>query len=219
MKIVILGPPGSGKGTYASRISERLGIPHISTGDLLREEIRNQTETGKRIESIMNKGDLVPDEVVISILKNRISKDDCSNGFILDGFPRTIEQAKKLEEITSIDVVIFLDVPDWVIIKRLTSRRVCEKCGAIYNLLTNPPKQEELCDKCRGRLVQREDDKEEVIRERLKIYKEKTELIIRYYKDKGLLKTVEWKKEDIPEEEQDMPLSLMLEKIMSLLNA
>ncbi|MCD6381521.1 MAG: adenylate kinase [Candidatus Aenigmarchaeota archaeon] len=200
MKLVLLGPPGSGKGTYSSRLAKELGIPHISTGDLLREEVSKGSELGKKAKEYMDKGELVPNEIVLEILKQRLQQPDCEKGFILDGFPRNLEQAKILDEITEIDKVIYLDVPDEIIIERLSNRRICKKCGAIYNLKTMPPKVPGKCDICGGELYQREDDKPEVVKNRLVVYRENTTPLINYYKEKGIL--VEFKIEhEIPVEE------------------
>ncbi|MFW6110566.1 MAG: adenylate kinase [Thermoproteota archaeon] len=190
MEIVLLGPPGAGKGTYASRLTKDLGIPHISTGDMVREEINAETELGKRIKEYSAKGELVPDKIIIDLLKNRLNEPDCKGGFILDGFPRTIQQAEALERISDIDVVINLEVPDEIIIKRLSNRLICEDCGAIYNRLTLKPERDNICDECGGRLYQRKDDKPEVIQERLNVYRNKTEPLIKYYKEKRLLEEV-----------------------------
>ena len=209
VKIVMLGPPGAGKGTYATRIAPKLGIPTISMGDLLRAA-REDPEFGETIKKYQESGELVPDEIVIKILKKRLEQEDAKNGYILDGFPRTLEQAKALEGITNIDVVINLDVPEDIIVKRLSSRRICPKCGAIYNLLYLKPKVDEICDKCGTKLIQRDDDKPEAIKERLRVYHEKTEPLIDFYKEKGILMTVTTDRINMPPEEQ-------VEKIMSML--
>jgi adenylate kinase len=190
MRIVMLGPPGSGKGTYASRLMAILGIPHISTGDLVREEIKAQTEVGGKIREYVDRGELVPDEVIIELLINRLRKTDAERGFILDGFPRTIKQAVFLDRSIKLDLVINLNVPDEVIIKRLSNRLICRRCGAIYNRLTLKPRVDEICDLCGGELYQREDDKPEVIIERLEVYRKSTEPLIEYYRNKGILKDI-----------------------------
>ena len=204
MKLIFLGPPGAGKGTYSSRICEKNKWAHISTGDLLREEVADNTELGMKAKKYMDKGSLVPDEIVINMLKNRLEKDDCKKGFILDGFPRTIEQTEALDKITKIDAVINLVIPEWVLVKKILARRTCEECGDIYNIADikfGPnnkyemppvsPKVEGICDKCGGRLVSRSDETEEVIKNRLKIYNEETEPLIKYYKEKNLLTNVD----------------------------
>jgi adenylate kinase len=189
MKIVIFGPPGSGKGTYASIMEKRLGIPHISTGDLVREEIRNRTTLGKMIEKYSSSGTLVPDEIITEILKRRLAPQ-VSKGFILEGYPRTVSQAKELEKITKIDVVVNLNVPDSVIVRRLSARLQCKNCGAIYNEITMKPKVAGKCDKCGGELFRRVDDQPEVIRERLKVYQEASEPVVGFYRSKNLLKDI-----------------------------
>ena len=203
----MLGPPGAGKGTYATRLAPKLGIKTISTGDLFREEVAKGSEIGKKAKEYMDKGELVPDEIVIELLKKHIENLD---GYILDGFPRTLEQAKALDEITNTDVVIYLDVPEEILVERLSSRRVCKKCGAIYNLLYLKPKEEGKCDKCGGELYQRDDDKPEAIKERLKVYAEKTAPLIEYYEKQGKLVKITTDRIDIPPEEQ-------VEKIMNVL--
>jgi adenylate kinase len=189
MRIVIFGPPGSGKGTYASRLEKRLGIAHISTGDLVREEIRNQTPLGRTIEKYSSSGTLVPDEIITEILKKHLASE-LSKGFILEGYPRTVGQAKELEKITKIDVVVNLNVPDNVIVKRLSARLQCKNCGAIYNEITMRPKVAGKCDKCGGELFKRVDDQPEVIRERLRVYQEASEPVVDYYRSKNLLKDI-----------------------------
>ncbi len=212
MRIVILGPPGSGKGTYASRLTKILGVPHISTGDMVREEIKAQTELGKKIKEYSDRGELVPDEIIISLLAERLEKPDAQEGFILDGFPRTLRQAEALEEISKIDLVINLNVPDEIIIQRLSNRLICKQCGAIYNRLTLKPKVDGICDICGGELYQREDDKPEVIQERLKVYRKSTEPLIEYYRKKGLLK-------DVYCDDLMTPPEVMVEKIMEIINS
>lgn len=185
MKIVLLGPPGSGKGTQAKLIADYFKLEHISTGDLFREEIRNKSELGVKIKHYIEEGKLVPDEIVIQCVKNKIEsiKDD----FILDGFPRTLDQCYALEKITEIDYVFNINVSDKVIIERITNRRVCPKCNRVYNLKLNPPKEDELCDFCKVKLIQRDDDKEEVIKNRLKEYNKYAKEIVDFYKKKGKL--------------------------------
>ncbi len=192
MIIILLGPPGAGKGTQAAKISEYLSIPHIATGDIFRDAIKQGTELGRRAKEYLEKGELVPDEIVNAIVRERISMDDCRNGFILDGYPRTLNQARALDDMLddmgkSIDVVLNLIVPEDEIVRRLSYRRICRRCGAVYHLINNPPKVDGVCDKCGGELYQREDDREDVIRNRLRVYHERTEPIVKYYKDRGLL--------------------------------
>ena len=200
MKKIFLGPPGSGKGTYSKRISSQHNIPHISTGDILRENIKNSTSIGIKAKEVMDKGELVPDEIVIEMLKQRISKEDCEKGFILDGFPRTIAQAKVLQGLKEIDVVLNLVIPEDILIEKICARRVCKNCGDIYNIaninrkgIRMPPMNpviENACDKCQGELIQRDDDNEDTIKNRLEIYKEQTQPLINFYKELGLLKDI-----------------------------
>lgn len=210
MKMIILGPPNSGKGTYAQRLSPTLNIPHISTGDLFRENIKNQTELGKKIKEIIDAGNLAPDNLTVEMLKERISRPDCEKGFILDGFPRTIPQAEALDKITKIDVVINMVVPDDVLIGRAVARVSCRKCAKIYNTLYLKPKQEGVCDECGGELYQRKDDTEEVARERLEVFKNQTAPLIDYYKEKGILRDVENRDINTPPEP-------IVEKILEVL--
>ncbi len=186
MKAIIFGAPGAGKGTYSSRLQTKFNLDAISTGDIFRESIKSDSELGRKVKSFVEKGALVPDEVVTEVLKERLSKIPEGKGFILDGYPRTLEQAKNLETITNIDVVIQLDVPDWIIIERLTSRRQCKNCGAVYNLRFLKPKVEGVCDKCGGQLYQRADDNEEVIKNRLQVYANMTKPLVEYFKSKNL---------------------------------
>ncbi len=181
----MLGAPGAGKGTYASRLKEKLGVETIATGDIFRELIKENSELGKKVKSYVEKGLLVPDEVVIEVLKKRLDKIQKGKGFILDGFPRTMEQAKMLDTITKIDVILMLDVPDWIIIERLSTRRICKNCGTVYNIRYLKPKVEGVCDKCGGPLYQRSDDNEEVIKKRLQVYKEQTKPLIEFFKEKN----------------------------------
>lgn len=200
MILVLLGPPGSGKGTYASILTGRLGIPHVSTGDLVREEIKAGTKVGRMIEEYNRRGELVPDEMILELLKKRISKPDCSKGFILDGFPRTLRQAEALEGMANVDAVVNLDVPDEIIVDRLSSRLICRNCGAIYNEKTLKPKRPGVCDKCGGPLYKREDDKPDVVKERLRVYREKTKPLIDFYEQKGLLVNVRCEEAAAPPE-------------------
>ena len=191
MKIVFLGPPGSGKGTQAEFVSEKLGIPTISTGNILREAIRNKTKTGLMAKEHIDAGRLVPDDVILEIVRERISQSDCDGGYILDGVPRTIAQAEELDRMgLQFDVVLTLEVGDDVIESRMTGRRTCPSCGATYHVVSNPPATEGKCDKCDGELVQREDDKPETVRSRLSVYHENTEPLIGYYGRKGCLRPV-----------------------------
>ncbi|MHA1297937.1 MAG: adenylate kinase [Candidatus Helarchaeota archaeon] len=190
MKIILLGPPGAGKGTQAKKIVEKYNILHLSTGDMLRQAVRDKTELGNTAKGYMEAGKLVPDELVIGIISERLKKPDCSKGYILDGFPRTIHQAEELDKIENIDVVLFIDVPFDELVHRLAGRWSCPKCGAVYNLRYTPPKKEGICDSCMNPLVQRDDDTEETVRKRIKTYQEQSEPLINYYKDKKILKKV-----------------------------
>jgi len=191
MNIVVLGPPGVGKGTYAKRLSEILKIPHISTGDMLREEIKKGSELGRKVKGYVERGELVPDEIMIEVIKERISQRDCEKGFILDGFPRTLKQAQALDSITKIDIALNFLAPKEVIIERLSGRRICKRCGAIYHIKNMPPKRPGVCDICGGPLYQREDDKPEVIERRLEVYRNTMKPVEDYYRDKGILVTID----------------------------
>ena len=196
MRIILLGAPGAGKGTQAEFITAKLGVPAVSTGNLLRSAISEGTELGKKAAEYMNKGSLVPDELVINILKERLKEDDCQNGFILDGFPRTVPQAEALDQMgVVIDRVVDLEVPDDKIMARLSGRRVCEKCGSSYHVLYKPTKVEGVCDRCGGKTVQRKDDAPETIKERLEVYHAQTEPLKDYYKKTGKLVVVEGQEE------------------------
>ncbi|XOQ46426.1 MAG: hypothetical protein ACFWUD_05270 [Thermocaproicibacter melissae] len=190
MNLIFLGAPGAGKGTHAEILSKDVGIPQISTGNIIREALKSGTEMGLKAKSYIEAGKLVPDDVVIGIIRDRLAQDDCANGFILDGFPRTIPQAEALDKMVRIDRVINLDVPESLILRRLSGRRVCSNCGASYNVDTRPPKKEGICDVCGGTLVQRKDDNPETVRERLKVYHEQTEPLVDYYEKQGKLRTV-----------------------------
>lgn len=195
-RIVLLGGPGAGKGTQAARIVEREGLAHISTGDMFRQQIGDGTELGRKIEPIINEGRLVPDELTMQIVDERLSREDCADGYVLDGFPRTAAQAEALDALlaergASVDVAIELRVDDDEVVRRLTARRSCPDCGRIYNLVFSPPTDDERCDACGTALVQREDDTESVIRERLKIYHKQTEPILDHYRKQDLLRAVD----------------------------
>jgi adenylate kinase len=192
--IILLGPPGSGKGTQAIEISKHKNVPHISTGDLFRENIGNNTELGKEAKSFMDQGRLVPDDLVLNMLFDRVSRPDCKNGYVLDGFPRTIPQAEALDRFLkdkSKVIALNLDVPDDVIIKRIEGRLTCKTCGNMYHKDFSPPVEEGICDKCGSPLIQRADDTREVVMERLRVYKEQTAPLIQYYEKQGVLKTVD----------------------------
>jgi len=181
---IIFGAPGSGKGTYASRLQARLGLDVIAMGDIFREIMKEETELGKKVKGYVEKGLLVPDDIVIEVLKNRLAKIPKGKGFILDGYPRTLEQAEILEKIAKIDVILLLKVPDWIIIERLSSRRICRNCGAVYNVRFLKPKVDMVCDKCGGPLYQRSDDTPEVVKKRIKVYEKKTRPILQFFKEK-----------------------------------
>jgi adenylate kinase len=186
MNIIIFGPPGSGKGTYASRLQSRLGVHVIAMGDIFREILKEDTTLGRKVKGYVEKGLLVPDDIVIDVLKQHLSQVPEQAGFILDGYPRTIEQAKALQKIDDIDVVLLQMVPDWIIVERLSSRRICRNCGAVYNIRFLKPKVDGICDKCGGPLYQRSDDKPAVIKRRIQVYQEQTSPILQYYKEKNV---------------------------------
>ncbi|QCX33857.1 adenylate kinase [Caloramator sp. E03] len=191
MNIVLLGPPGAGKGTQAKQIAEKFNIPHISTGDIFRKNIKEKTPLGITAKEYIDKGYLVPDEITIAIVEDRLKQDDCLDGFLLDGFPRTIEQADALDSVLlsinkKLEYVIDIQVSEDELIKRLTGRRICTACGASYHIIFNPPKQEGICDICNAKLVQRPDDSIETVKNRLDVYKKQTEPLINYYKDKQI---------------------------------
>ena len=192
MKMILLGAPGAGKGTQAERLCKVLNIPTISTGNILRAAVKNGTPTGKQAEAYMKAGKLVPDEVIIGILKERLAQPDCANGFILDGVPRTIAQAESLEKAgIRFDDVISIEIPDEAIMERMSGRRVCEKCGASYHIVAVPPKAEGVCDVCGGELVTRKDDKPETVKNRLAVYHRETEPLKDFYRERGVLYPVE----------------------------
>jgi len=184
LKAIIFGAPGAGKGTYATRLQAKLGVDVIAMGDIFREIVKEKSDLAAKVKGYMEKGSLVPDEVVVEVLKSHLAKISGGKGFILDGYPRTLDQAKKLDGITQIDVIMQLNVPDWIIIERLSTRRVCKNCGTIFNVKFLKPKVEGVCDKCGGPLYQRADDNPETIKNRLKVYQEQTAPLIEFYKEK-----------------------------------
>jgi len=196
MDIILLGPPGSGKGTQAQKMVERYHIPQISTGDILRGAVKERTPLGMEAQGYMDQGKLVPDEVVVGIVRERLKESDCKGGFILDGFPRTVPQAEALDSTLgemqrAIDHVVSIEVPNEELIKRLTGRRTCRNCGAMYHIVFDPPAKEGVCDRCGEELYQRDDDQEETIRARLQVYEEQTAPLIAYYRGKGLLRAID----------------------------
>ena len=196
MKIIMLGAPGAGKGTQAKMIAKEYGIPHISTGDIFRANIKEGTELGKEAKTYMDAGQLVPDELTVKILLDRVAKDDCKNGYVLDGFPRTIPQAKVLDDALNklnekIDFAINVDVPDENIVRRMSGRRACVGCGGTYHIEHVPPKKEGICDVCGQELILRDDDKPETVLNRLKVYHDQTQPLIDFYTEKGVLKEVD----------------------------
>lgn len=208
MNIILMGLPGAGKGTQASEIVKKFPIPHISTGDMFRKAIKDETDLGKEAKSYMDRGELVPDEVTVGIVKERISEDDAKKGFLLDGFPRTIEQAEALNNIMSeldrnIDAVINIEVPEEELMNRLTGRRICEKCGTTYHLVFNPPKVDGVCDIDGGKLYQRKDDNTETVSNRLSVNVKQSKPILEYYDEKGVLKNIDGAK-DIDEVTKDV---------------
>ena len=191
MRIILLGPPGAGKGTQAKTITGELDIPHISTGDILRKAIEEKTPLGLKAKEYMDKGHLVPDDLMIDLIKERIKKKDCKKGFLLDGFPRTIPQAQALEELSPIDKVIKIKIENDVAIERLSGRRTCKRCGAMYHVIYIPPRKEGICDRCGEELIIRDDDREEAILKRLEVYRKETRPLIEYYRKKGLLAIID----------------------------
>lgn len=196
MKIIMLGAPGAGKGTQAKQIADKYQIPHISTGDIFRANIKEGTELGMKAKTFMDQGALVPDELTVALVVDRIQKDDCKNGFVLDGFPRTIPQAEVLDKTLAemgekMDYAIDVDVPDENIVNRMGGRRACVNCGATYHIVNIPTKVEGICDKCNSETILRDDDKPETVQKRLSVYHEQTQPLIDYYKSQGILKTVD----------------------------
>lgn len=209
LRAVLLGPPGAGKGTQAVKIVEKYDIPHISTGDIFRKNIKEGTELGKKAQEYMNAGQLVPDELVVDLVKDRLLQDDCAKGFLLDGFPRTIFQAEQLDKFLEeneqkMDIVLNFNVSNETLMARLTGRRVCKSCGASYHVINIPPKQEGICDICGGALEQRKDDNEETAANRISVYEEQTAPLIGYYKETGVLADFDG----------EMPLDELFEKIV-----
>lgn len=199
MKIIMLGAPGAGKGTHAKKLTEKFGIPAISTGDIFRENIKNGTELGKKAKEYMDAGNLVPDELVCDLVVDRLKQDDCKNGYILDGFPRTIPQAEALtaalaKNDDAIDYALEIFLEDQAIIDRMSGRRVCKSCGATYHVVNIPPKTEGVCDECDGELIVRDDDAPETVKKRLDVYHEQTAPLIDYYKKQGILKVIDGSK-------------------------
>lgn len=200
MNLILMGLPGAGKGTQAEKIVEKYGVPHISTGDMFRAAIKEGTELGLKAQAYMNEGNLVPDEVTIGIVRERLNKEDCKNGFLLDGFPRTVAQAAALEDILQesdrkLDHVVYIDVPKEILFKRLTGRWICKTCGATYHELYNPPKEERICDKDGAELIQRDDDKPETVEKRLEVNLEQTKPLLDFYEEKGYLRKIDGNKE------------------------
>ena len=198
MRLLLIGPPGGGKGTQAKYLIDNFLIPQISTGDMLRENVRNKTSLGKEAQQFMKSGELVPDSVILDMMKKRLAEQDCKNGYILDGFPRTIPQAEGLDKLLTdlkqkLDHVLVMDVPDNLIITRLSNRRSCKKCGQVYNLLFEPPNNAGKCNNCNEELYLREDDNPAIIQQRLNVYHKQTEPVIKYYSDQGLTKVIDSK--------------------------
>jgi len=211
MYLVLLGPPGAGKGTQAKKLAEKLALPHISTGDILRQNVKDATDLGKQAKGIMEKGLLVPDDLVAKMLDERFNNPDIKNGFILDGYPRTLSQAKTLDEILkakrlAVDLVVYLDTSDQIIIKRLGGRLVCSKCGANFHVRNMPPKTKGVCDSCQGQLYQRTDDNEITVRKRLQVYKQEVASLIGYYKQADKLRSLN----------ADLDAALVLNQIIEL---
>lgn len=196
MNVVLFGPPGAGKGTQAKELTKKYSIPHISTGDILRANVRDGTELGMKAKEYMDRGELVPDAVLIGLIKNRLNEKDCGTGYLLDGYPRTIPQADALDTILKeigkpLDVVINIEVSDDELVQRLSGRRTCPKCSESYHVVFNPPQKQGICDVCGSQLYQRDDDREEVIRQRLAVYNQKTKPLIEYYEKAGILVNID----------------------------
>ncbi|OGS44166.1 MAG: adenylate kinase [Euryarchaeota archaeon RBG_13_57_23] len=187
MKLVIFGPPSAGKGTQAQKLSKKYGIPQVATGDLLREHVAKKTPIGIKVKSYLDSGRLGPDDLIVQMIGERVSKPDCINGYLLDGFPRTIGQAQELEKMTDIDLVLNIVVDFEALVERAVGRRICPKCAAVYHVKFNVPQAQGICDKCGSKLIQRDDDKEETVRRRLNVYKEQTAPLVEHYRKKGRL--------------------------------
>ena len=211
MNVIIFGAPGSGKGTYASRLQSKIGVDVIAMGDIFREIMKEDTSLGKKVKAYVEKGLLVPDDVVVEVLKQRIAKIPKKKGFILDGYPRTIEQAEALEKVTKINTIIQLIVPEWIIIERLSTRRICKNCGEVYNIRYLKPKVDMVCDKCGGPLYQRSDDNPEVIKKRIEVYEQQTQPILQFYK-KEKVPFIKYKCDKL-----DMPPEVGVEEILKQL--
>jgi len=211
VNVIIFGAPGSGKGTYASRLQSKIGVDVIAMGDIFREIMKEDTSLGKKVKGYVEKGLLVPDDVVVEVLKQRIAKIPKEKGFILDGYPRTIEQAEALEKVTKIDAVIQLIVPEWIIIERLSTRRICKNCGEVYNIRYLKPRVDMVCDKCGGPLYQRSDDNPEVIKKRIEVYEQQTQPILQFYKKKKV-PFIKYKCDKL-----DMPPEVGVEEILKQL--
>jgi adenylate kinase len=209
MKLILLGAPGSGKGTQAKFIVKNYNIPQISTGNLLRDAVKAGTELGMKAQKYMNTGNLVPDDIVLQLLNDRITQNDCQKGFILDGFPRNLTQAQELEKITDLDLVININVDYGLLVERITGRRTCKKCDSIFHIKYNPPRKDGICDKCSGYLFQRDDDTEETVKKRLHTYENETKPLINYYKKQKVLETLV----------SDGTIDEMRQKVASLLTA
>ncbi|MDO5718192.1 MAG: adenylate kinase [Tissierellia bacterium] len=213
MRLILLGPPGAGKGTQAANLIDSLNIPHISTGDIFRANIKNETELGKEVKSYLNEGKLVPDELTTRVVWDRLDQEDCKCGFLLDGFPRTIPQAEALkagliERGLELDKVVNIDVDTDILVKRLAGRRVCKSCGATYHVAGNPPKVDGKCDSCDSEVIQRDDDKEETVLNRIKVYENQTQPLINYYTKEGLILTFDGTK----------PIDELSQEILDALN-
>lgn len=194
LKLIVFGPPSAGKGTQAQKLSKKYGLPQISTGDLLREAVAKQTPLGAKIKSYLDTGRLGPDDLIVQLIKERVSKPDCADGYLLDGFPRTMGQAEELDKMTEIDLVLNIVVDPESLVQRAVGRRICKECNAVYNVSSNPPEKAGVCDKCGGELIQRDDDKEETVRHRLEVYQEQTAPLIEHFRAKGNLVDIDGSK-------------------------